>query len=90
MHGLNGGRWGQRAATSEIQRSTKMTTRRRATVSRRRNQSLNQRPTSPMRHSGRFEPSLDWGVEAGSVSFLRMEVDNTLVSISPRVVEIDL
>ena len=47
MHGLIGGRWGQQAATSAIQRSTKMTTHRRATVSRRRTQSLNQRPTSP-------------------------------------------
>jgi hypothetical protein len=34
MHGLIGGRWGQQAITSEIQRSTKMTTLRRATVSR--------------------------------------------------------
>ena len=34
MHGLIGGRWGQRATTLEIQRSTKVTTLHRATVSR--------------------------------------------------------
>src|SRR5664280_1994366 len=34
MHGLIGGRWGQLATTLEIQRSTKVTTLRWATVSR--------------------------------------------------------
>jgi hypothetical protein len=48
VHGLNGGGWGQLAITSEIQRSTKVTTPRRATVSRRRDLMLNQRPTSPI------------------------------------------
>jgi hypothetical protein len=46
MHGLIGGRWGQQALTSEIQSFAKVTTRRRATVSRRCAPPLNQRPTS--------------------------------------------
>jgi hypothetical protein len=34
MHGLIGGRWGQQATTLETQSSSKVTTLRRATVSR--------------------------------------------------------
>jgi hypothetical protein len=54
MHGLNGGRWGQLATTMEIQRSTKVTTLRRATVSL----LVVNRSTSglPHRSSWRIEP----------------------------------
>ena len=47
MHGLIGGRWGQPSTTSEIRRRTKVTTLRRATVSRR----CGHRSTSGLPHT---------------------------------------
>lgn len=48
-----------------------------------------EREAVPGLHSGCIEPSLDRRVQAGSVSFFRMEVDDAFVFIPTRVVEID-
>jgi hypothetical protein len=49
----------------------------------------NEREAVPGLHSGCIEPSLDGRIQAGSVSFFRMEVDDAFVFIATRVVEID-